>query len=188
MSEAEAEPTEKAVEAASAKKSRRFRRPVAGLALILLVLLGLLWWQRENLADRIIARQLESYDLPATYQLEQVGPLRQVLTSVVVGDPRRPDFTAERIEVQITPAFGLPTIGAVTLVRPRLYGALTDGKLSFGSLDTALFAPRAGPPGLPDLNLRLIDGRVRIDSDYGPVGIKADGRGNLRSGFAGTLA
>jgi hypothetical protein len=188
MSEAEAEPTEKAVEAASAKKSRRFRRPVAGLALILLVLLGLLWWQRENLAHRIIAGQLESYDLPATYQLEQVGPLRQVLTSVVVGDPRRPDFTAERIEVQITPAFGLPTIGAVTLVRPRLYGALTDGKLSFGSLDTALFAPRAGPPGLPDLNLRLIDGRVRIDSDYGPVGIKADGRGNLRSGFAGTLA
>lgn len=188
MSEAEAEPSEKAAEAAHRPQSRRWRRVLAGLGVVLLAALAVVWWQRENLAHRIIAGQLESYDLPASYSLETVGPLRQVLTGVVVGDPARPDFTAERIEVEIVPTFGLPTIGSVTLVRPRLYGTVQGGKLSFGSLDKALFAPGDSPPGLPDLTLSLIDGRARIESEFGAIGIKADGRGNLRSGFAGTLA
>lgn len=188
MSEPAAEPTEKAAEAAPAQKPRRRRRVLAVLGLLVVVLLALLWWQRENLAHRIIAGQLETYDLPASYRLEQVGPLRQVLTGVVVGNPARPDFTAERIDVQIEPTFGLPTIGKVTLVRPRLYGSVAEGKLSFGSLDKALFTPSEGSPGLPDLELNLIDGRARIDSPQGAVGIKLDGRGNLRSGFAGQLA
>ena len=72
---------------------------------------------------------------------EQVGPLTQVISSVVVGDPARPDFTAERAEIRIAPTLGLPTIGSVRLVRPRLYGTYRGGKLSFGSLDKLLFAP-----------------------------------------------
>src|SRR5690606_33654354 len=53
-----------------------------------------------------------------------------------------------------------------------------------------LFAPSepAQPFELPDFKLRLIDGRARLDSDFGPVGVKADGRGHLRSGFSGILA
>ncbi len=35
---------------------------------------------------------------------------------------------------------------------------------------------------------KLIDGRARIDSDYGPVGLAAQGKGHLRGGFNGTLA
>lgn len=161
----------------------------------LLILLGIagaglggVWLARYNLADKVITGQLAQYDLPATYQLTAVGPRRQVLSNVVIGDPRRPDLTVERVEVLITPTFGMPTIGSVRLVRPRLYGKLVDGKPSFGSLDKVIYAEGGGTSGLPDLLLQLDDGRARIDSGAGPIGIKADGRGNLKSGFGGHLA
>ncbi len=188
MPEAEDELPENAAEAAPALRPRRWPYVLA----LVLGLVGLaaaaLWVQRENLAHRIIGGQLEQYGLPATYKLEQVGPLTQVITGVVVGDPARPDFTAERVEIRIVPTLGLPTIGSVRLVRPRLYGSFMGGKLIFGALDKVLFAPTERAPGLPDLDLKLEDGRARIETDFGPIGIKADGRGNLRDGFAGQLA
>jgi hypothetical protein len=106
----------------------------------------------------------------------------------VIGDPASPDMTVERAEIEIEPALGLPTLGKVTLVRPRLYGTYRQARLSLGELDKILFARREGPKGLPDLDLVLIDGRARLDSDFGAIGLKADGAGNLRGGFAGTLA
>ena len=188
MPEPEVELPENAAQAVPASGSRRWPY----LLTIVLALFGLavvaLWVQRENLAHRIIGKQIEQYDLPATYKLEQVGPLTQVITGVVVGDPARPDFTAERVEIRIAPTLGLPTIGSVRLVKARLYGSYQDGKLSFGALDKVFFAPSTRAPGLPDLNLRLEDGRARIETDLGLVGIKADGRGNLRNSFAGQLA
>ena len=71
---------------AEAVPAFRPRRSVLALVAVLAVLaLGLtaLWLQRENLAHRIIGRQLSHYDLPATYRLEKVGPLEQVLTQVL---------------------------------------------------------------------------------------------------------
>lgn len=189
MPKAEDELPENAAEAAPALQPRRWRLVLAVLLAVLVLGLGALWLERENLANRIIARQLEQYDLPASYKLEQVSPLTQVISGVVVGDPARPDFTAERVEIRIVPTLGLPTIGSVRLVKPRLYGSYRGGKLSFGSLDKVLFASGSDrTPGLPDLDLFLRDGRARIETDFGLAGIKADGRGNLRNGFAGQLA
>lgn len=188
MTGQEVEASEKAAQAAAPPPRRRWRRGLGVVLVLLVVALALAWWQREELAHRIIAGQLEQYELPGTYRLERVGPLTQVLTDVVIGDPARPDFTAERVEVTITPTFGLPTLGAVKLVRPRLHGAYRDGKLTFGSLDKALFAPGTAPPGLPDFDLELDDARARIETDLGVLGIKAAGHGNLRDGFAGQLA
>lgn len=189
MPEAEDELPEIAAEAAPAPGMVRWPFVVAILLALLALGLVTLWLQRENLAHRIIGRQLDQYDLPATYKLEKVGPRSQVITNVVVGDPARPDFTAELVEVSIVPTLGLPTIGSVRLVKPRLYGSYRAGKASFGILDKVLFAPGPDrPAGLPDLELRLEDGRARIDTDFGAVGIKADGRGNLRNAFGGQFA
>ena len=157
------------------------------VAVLAVVLLGA-WLARERIAHKVINDRLENMGLPATYKIQKIGTTREILTDIVIGDPAHPDLTVERAEVQIVPTFGLPTIGRVTLVKARLFGRIADGKISFGSLDKVLFANKAGPKGLPDLDLTLIDGRARIDSPAGPIGLKAEGAGNLRGGFAGTLA
>ena len=166
---------------------RRWR--IAAVLLGILVLgLGGLWLTRERLADRIIARQITSLGLPATYQIESIGPAQQVLRNVVIGDPARPDLTIDRAVIEVEPTLGVPVVSKVTLIRPRLYGSYRQGKLSLGSLDKFLFTDSKEPFRLPELNLALVDGRARLDSEYGPIGFKAEGRGRLRDGFAGTLA
>ena len=169
------------------RAQRRWR--VAAVLLGILALgLGGLWLGREWLADRIIAGQIESRGLPVTYRIESISAGRQVLRDVVVGNPAHPDLTVERAVIEIEPALGVPVISKVTLIRPRLYGSYRNGKLSFGSLDKFLFTGTKEPFRMPALDLTLVDGRARLASDYGPVGIKADGRGQLRGGFTGMLA
>ncbi len=150
---------------------------------------GLIWLTRDRIADNVISGQLKQYGLPGTYHIESIAPTRQVLRDVVIGDPARPDLTISRLEIEIVPQFGFPTIGRVTLVAPRLYGSYKDGKGSFGSLDKMLSAGTPGQPfRLPDLDIAVVDGRALLRTDYGQIGAKFEGAGPLRSGFAGTLA
>lgn len=163
---------------------------LGGLLLVVFAAFAWAWLSRERLADNYIGAQLAQLGLPATYEIERIGPAQQVLRNIVVGDPRRPDLTVERADAVIRYRFGFPTLGRITLVRPRLYGSYRGGKLSFGSLDKVLFAqqePRR-PFRLPELDLRIVDGRGLLDSDFGAVGLKVQGAGRLRGGFAGTLA
>ncbi|MCP5397598.1 MAG: YdbH domain-containing protein [Sphingomonadaceae bacterium] len=167
----------------------RWRWRVSGLFLLVLAaLLAWVWGSRERLADDLITGQLEQYDLPASYDIEQISAGQQVLANIVIGDPQSPDMVIERAEVELTYGFGGPSIGKVRLVRPRLFGRLEDGKVSFGSLDKVIYAESDVPPALPDIDLTLEDGRALVDSEYGPVGIKAEGAGNLASGFVGIIA
>ncbi len=169
---------------------RRRRWPRVALVMVALFAVAIagLWLARERIAGDIIAGQLDKYDIPATYDIEYIGPDREVLTNIVVGDPKAPDLTVERAEVVIVYRLGTPTLGRITLVRPRLFGSYRGGKLSFGTLDKALFRETGRPPGLPEIDLKLIDGRALIESDYGPLGVKAEGIGRLDDGFAGLIA
>lgn len=185
MSEAADEDLEAQEELAPPRRRRRGRYL---LLAVLLIGLTLAWAARERIANRIIAGQLDGRGIRADYTIEKVGVSQQVLTNVLIGDPGRPDMTIEKVVIDIVPTFGLPTVGKVVLVRPRLYGTYKDARASFGALDKLIFAKSERPAGLPDMELELIDGRARLDSDFGPVGIKAEGSGNLRNGFAGTLA
>jgi len=177
----------------SGEPSPRGRRKRWKIALLLvlavfLVLAGLAWLNRVKLADNLIAGQLENLGVPAQYEIKQIGAGRQVLEHVVVGDPARPDLTIDRVEVKTVLRYGFPRFGRITLVRPRLYGSYRDGKLSFGSLDPVIFAKSEKPFELPELDLAIRDGRGLLESDFGPIGVKTEGEGGLRNGFAGILA
>lgn len=167
---------------------RRWLRVALAVVLVVVVALAAVWLSRERIAGNFIEGQLRQYDIPATYTIEHIGPDRQVLTNIVIGDPDAPDLTVERAEVAIRYRLGTPILGRITLVRPRLFGTLKGGTLSFGTLDKALFRKTGQPPGLPKLDLRLVDGRGLIESDYGPLGLKAEGVGRLDSGFEGLIA
>ncbi|KPF92060.1 hypothetical protein IP81_08500 [Novosphingobium sp. AAP83] len=178
-----------AVPASAPRRSRWRRIGVPALAVVLVAGSGV-WLSREQLADRVIAGQIAAYGLPATYEIESIGPGAQVLRNVVVGDPARPDLTIERVLVALEYRWGMPVIGSVKLLRPRVYGQYLDGKLSFGALDKVLFAPKAddAPFAFPKLDLTVEDGRALMLTDFGKVGLKLDGAGALQNGFAGTLA
>jgi hypothetical protein len=160
------------------------------LLLILAAVALALWFQRHTIAGNVIDNYLRSHHVRATYKIDHIGGTRQVLSNIVVGDPNHPDLTVERAEVAIRYRLGFPDIAGVVLVRPRLYGTYLHGKLSFGALDPLIFQPKQPrqPFELPDYSLDLIDGRALLETDYGPVGIKAEGKGYLRGGFAGKLA
>ena len=75
------------VEAVELARIRRWpRRLLVLFGLLGLVLLGL-WLARNQIADQIVQRQLTDLGLPATYEVETIGPDHQVLRNVVAEAP-----------------------------------------------------------------------------------------------------
>ncbi|WP_176272139.1 intermembrane phospholipid transport protein YdbH family protein [Altererythrobacter lutimaris] len=161
---------------------------VFGVCLLLIGLVAYAWFSREQIAREIISDELDRLNIPASYSINSIGPEVQVLHNVVLGDPDRPDFTADEVRVKLVYGLEAPTIGQISLLNPRLFGSYRNGQLSFGSLDSAIFAPSEEAPALPDMDMDLRDGRALIESDFGDFGIKAEGQGNLADGFVGVLA
>ncbi|MFU7528224.1 intermembrane phospholipid transport protein YdbH family protein [Qipengyuania sp. ASV99] len=155
---------------------------------VLAIALAIVWFSRDRIAADFIDQALTESGIAATYEIEEIGPQRQVLRNLVIGDPAAPDLTAERIIVDIAYSFGSAGIGEVQLVKPRLFGRYREGVFSLGALDPLIFSESDEPAALPALNLRIIDGRARFDSDFGVIGVKLDGAGRLDDGFAGKLA
>lgn len=172
------------------RRRQRWRLALWATGAVVLVTGGGLWLTRNRIADGVITRQLAALGLPATYRIVSIGPGREVLADVVVGDPKRPDLVIERAELELAWSLTGPRIGQVTLVRPRLYGTFHGGTAHFGALDKVIHAKPAGkePFRLPDWRLTIVDGRGLLDADQGRVAFKADGTGALRDGFAGTVA
>jgi translocation and assembly module TamB len=166
-----------------------FRRSLLGLLAIGVLALALLWLGRKSLAEGALERALASRGVQASYTVKSIGLRWERIENVRIGDPNRPDLTADWVEIRI--GGGLPGISA-TAIRAggvRLRGRLVDGRVSLGSVDKLL--PKGDgktPFALPDLDVDLSDARMRLDTPYGAVGAKLDGKGNLADGFAGKFA
>lgn len=172
----------------NASVRRRLRWIWRVLLGFVLVIAALAWLTREEIADNLIGDQLDQIGLAATYDIERIGPNQQILTNIVIGNPDRPDLTIERAVVNIEYGFGFPVIGLITLDKMRLFGSYRDGVLSFGALDPVLFTDTGKPPVLPEIMLELIDARGLVETDFGPVGLKAEGKGQVNDGFTGIFA
>lgn len=168
-------------------RRKRWQLPII-FCILGAIALAFAWASRKEIADDYIVQQLEALGLEATYEVAEIGPERQVLRNVVIGDPENPDLTIEEIAITISLVDWTPGLDKITLVRPRIYGSFTDGKLSFGALDPFLFAESDEPFALPEFDINLIDGRGLFQSDYGDLGIKLEGEGVLSDGFAGIVA
>ncbi|MGB3472957.1 MAG: hypothetical protein WBA51_19240, partial [Erythrobacter sp.] len=162
------------------------------LAIAVLILIALIavtaWFARERIAGNLIDGYLEESGLEATYDIIQIGPQRQVIENLVIGEADAPDLVVKRIAIDVAYGLGAPQIGSATLESPRLYGSFSGGKLSLGALDPLIFADSEEASGLPAINVTIVDGGARLDTDYGPVGAFLKGEGRLDDGFAGKLA
>lgn len=170
-------------------RRRALRMIGATTGVVLVVALAGTWLARERIADNLISGQLRQMGLPATYRIKSIGARSEVLRDVVIGDPAHPDMTIEQIDVTLAYQLGTVGVESIKLVGPRVYGRYHNGRLSFGALDKVLFEGKPTAPfRLPDLDVTVVDGRGRIDTDFGRVGLTAAGAGRLRDGFSGSMA
>lgn len=182
-----------ALEEAGGRGGRRWPRAVAFVLLALLVLIPAgLWLGRKPIAADAIARELAGRDVRATYRLTRVGFRTQRMENIVIGDPRRPDLTADWAEVRITanwPAFWRDvTVNSITARGVRLDARIVDGKLRLGEIDRLLPPPTGKPFAFPEFAVDVDDASIRLQTPAGVVGLALRGRGKLSDGFRGRLA
>ena len=164
------------------------RRIAAGLLLLALVALAILWTQREPIAAGFIDRELARRGVPASYEVARIGLHTQRLRNLVIGDPADPDLAADLVEVELGYSLTGPTVETITARGVRLNGRLVDGKVSFGAIDKLLPPPTGKPFALPDQVVDVEDVTVRLDTPWGRIGFALRGQGNLSDGFRGRVA
>ena len=190
MSDAPESVPESAPVAASARPPARrggaARRVLFGLGValcVLAVLVGLLYLNRRAATRQVLVGWLERQGVPADVEIERVE-LDGIVARIRIGDPRNPDAVVERVEVDYV--IGAPwseaglgvTPSRIRLVRPVLRASFRDGAFSLGSLDP-LVERFTGRPPRPDARGPLVlveQGRVRLDTEYGPVNVLGDAR------------
>jgi len=167
------------------------RRIVLWIWLALAIGLGAaliaLWSHREPLAKDAIDDFLAQRGVKASYEIKAIETRRQRLENVRIGDPQRPDLTADWLEIDVGPSLSGLSIKAVRAGGVRLRARVIDQKISMGSVDQLLPPPSQEPFRLPRLDVALEDARAQLETPYGPIGLRLDGQGGLRAGFEGRL-
>ncbi|MEO9468987.1 YdbH domain-containing protein [Parasphingorhabdus sp.] len=158
------------------------------IAFLLVVGFLVIWFSRIDLANNLVRSELDQLDVQASYEISDIGFNKQVIRNLVLGDPASPDLTAELVEVGSSVSSSGAGINWVRAKGVKLFASYRGGKLSLGELDKFLDPNDESPLALPDIWLGVDRGQMRIDSDYGIIGISLNGEGNLQDGFDGEIA
>lgn len=164
-------------------------RPLATAAIGLACLLGLVllvaWLERFRVATALVDRRLAAAGVPASYRITRIGPFRERMENVRIGDPAAPDLVARRIDVSVGYGLSGPVVQTVRIEGVRLRGQAGPVGLSFGAIDRLLPKGGGGKPQLPDIGLVLRDTQLMLDTPYGAALIAMEGNGNPTRRFAG---
>ncbi len=182
--------SEMASENAAYVQTNRWRKRwiFASALLLLCILIGVAWWQRNNIAERLVADQLKKYNVKASYRIEDIGLRTQRLRDVVIGDPANPDFVAKSVEIDVAVNFTGTTVKHVRVNGVKMHGLYTDGKVTFGELDKFRDLDNKQPFELPDIALDIKNARIAIATPWGLIGVGGGGNGHLRNHFDGEVA
>ena len=165
------------------------RRPVAAAILVIagLLLLALMaaWILRFRIATGMVERRLAAAHVPASYRLTKIGPLRERMENVRIGDPAAPDLIARRIDVELGYGWSGPTVRAVRVDGVRLRARLDREGLSLGAIDRLMPRSTGGQSKLPDLTLSLHDVQLALATPNGAIWARIEGTGNPQLRFRG---
>lgn len=165
------------------------RRPfvIAALAIASLVLLGVLiaWTMRFRIATGIVDRKLASAHVPASYRLTRIGPFRERMEDVRIGDPKAPDLVARRIEVELGYGWSGPAVRAIRAEGVRLRARLDRDGLSLGAVDRLMPKSTGGQIKLPNLAVSLGDVQLALATPNGAIRATIEGGGNPQILFRG---
>ena len=158
---------------------------LAGLGLLALLVV---WTIRFRIATGIVDRKLAAAHVPASYRLTGIGPFRERMEDVRIGNPQAPDLVARRIDVDLGYGWSGPAVRAIRLEGVRLRARLDPNGLNLGAIDRLMPKGRGGQVQLPDLLLSLRDVQLALATPNGVVRAAIEGSGNPRIEFKGTAA
>jgi len=165
------------------------RRPIAAAILVIagLLLVAMLvgWAMRFRIAAGIVERKLADAHVPASYRLTRVGPFRERMEDVRIGDPQAPDLVARRIDVDLGYGWGGPAVRAIRVDGVRLRARLDRNGLSLGAIDRLMPRSTGGQTKLPDLLVSLHDVQLALATPNGAIHAVIEGVGNPQRGFRG---
>ncbi|MGE4411507.1 MAG: hypothetical protein AB7D33_13170, partial [Sphingobium sp.] len=118
----------------SAAKVRTYRRILLLVALSLAAALLLVWWQRAPIVEHFVQQELAARQVRADYSIAKIGFRTQRIENLVIGDPARPDLTAQAVEVDIDYGAFVPHVGAIRARGVRLYGRADGEGVHLGEL------------------------------------------------------
>ena len=167
---------------------RRRTFVTATLVLAGLILVGLLvaWAMRFRVATGIVDRKLAAAHVPASYRLTRIGPFRERMENVRIGNPAAPDLVARRIDVELGYGWSGPAIRAIRVEGVRLRARLDQSGLSLGAIDRLMPKGRGGQAKLPDLLVSLRDVQLALATPNGAIRAAIKGAGNPQVDFKGT--
>lgn len=156
------------------------------LVVLSIIILGVLlvWTARRPLTEAAVARWFTAQGVEARYRVTALSPTAITLADVSLGPGARPDFTAARIDATVGWSPLRPRLATIRLVKPDLRATLSSNGISFGGLDRLLPAPD-GARGLPDIDLTIEAGRLRVATPSGSLDGVVTGSGRLGGGFRG---
>jgi hypothetical protein len=148
---------------------------LVAVGVILVLAAALAWLNRRTLAREALTGWLRSQGVAAQAQVEAFGP-DTFTARLTLGDPRNPDFFAERAEVRYRARLSGVEVVSVTLRKPVLRARLVGGRLSVGSLDPLVqaFLRRPPQPDAAKPRIEVDDGALLLATDYGSLRVAAD--------------
>lgn len=160
---------------AQPKRLRPLRLILTLVCVGLVLAAAVAWLNRRELARDALVGWLRDQGIDSDASVESLGPTTFV-ARLRVGDPRNPDFTAERAEVRFRPTLSGVRVVSVTLRKPVLRVSYRKGRLGFGRLDPLVQDILRQPPSetLPQFTVK--GGVLDLTTDYGPVRLTGDVR------------
>jgi len=157
------------------RKGLPLLRILAVAGFVLLIAAGVIWLNRKTLAREALTGWLRSKGVAADAQVEAIGPTA-FTARLRIGDPRNPDFAAERVDVRYRARITGLEVLSVTLRKPVLRAQLRQGQLKMGDLDPLVqeFLRRPPKPDARQPSIRVDDGVLVLTTDYGPMRVTAD--------------
>jgi translocation and assembly module TamB len=166
----------------------RWTTVLVGFLFVILLIFVIVWTQRRQLATDYIEGELERRGVQATYRVTRIGFRTERIEDVVIGDPDRPDLTARWVELKIRWTIFGPKVSLIKARGVRIFGRISEKKLSFGQVDKLLPPPTGKPFALPDMAVDVADAALAIDTPAGRIAAAIEGQGNLADGFRGEMA
>ncbi|WP_083671902.1 YdbH domain-containing protein [Sphingomonas montana] len=176
------------MDAPPARRRSRVRIAVAAASGLIALAIAGVWTQRKDVAAHYIDAELARRGVTASYTIARFGIGGQRLENIRIGDPARPDLTADHADIRIAIGHNGPYVASIAAGRVRLRGRLVDGRVTLGAVDRLLPAPSGQPFALPDLRVALDDAAIRLETAGGVVGFGITGSGRLSDGFSGRMA